>query len=68
MEKKELIEKLEDLATFFTLAASNAEKEQKKESELGHDDSRIAAYYEGRKAAFDDAFLKMDRILKEAKK
>lgn len=66
MVNKELIEKLEDLATFFTLAANNAGKKQYKESRL-ESTGRVAAFYEGKKAAFHTAFNKIDKILKEAK-
>lgn len=67
MKKKELIEKLEDLATFLTLAASNADKEQHKESRI-EPSGRMAAFHEGKKIAFETAYNKIDRILKEAKK
>lgn len=64
---KELIEKLEDLATFFTLAASNAEKLQYKESRI-EPSGRAAAFYEGKSKAYSAAFDKLDKILKEVKK
>lgn len=65
MKKQELIEKLEDLATFFTLAALDAEEKQKKRP-LYQDPKR--AYYEGKQEAHNIAFNKVEQILKEAKK
>jgi hypothetical protein len=63
---KDLIEKLEDLATFFTLAASKTAEEQYKESRLDSS-GRLAAFYEGKNNAFETAFKKIDKIIKEVK-
>lgn len=56
MEKKKLIEKLEDLATFLTLAANdegeNATKARKDR------DSIQTSFCVGRKGAFEIAFSK----------
>ena len=65
MEKKKLIEKLEDLATFFTLAALDAEGKQKKQP-LYQNPTR--AYYEGKQEAHNIAFNKVEQIIKEAKR
>jgi len=62
MEKKKLIEKLEDLATFLTLAAAEANHEQPKDSNL------YADFHKGEKKAYNAAFEKLDKIIKEAKK
>lgn len=66
MEKKELIEKLEDLATFLTLAASNAGEEAT--TARKNRDSIQTSFCVGRKGAFDIAFIKVDGIIKEAKR
>lgn len=67
MRAKKMLEKLVDLATFFTLAADNASNEAYKESRLqphgGH-----AVFYEGKANAFNTAFNKVDGIIKEAKR
>jgi len=69
MWAKEMLEKLHDLATYFTLAASDAGRQQKKEARIGTaQNNRLAAFYEGRKAAFNTAFKKVDAIIKEAKR
>ena len=67
MRVKKLIEKLEDMATFLTLAANDAEGEQYKESHID-DTGRLAAFAEGRKVAYNNAFVKVDKIIKEAKR
>lgn len=67
MRAKQLIEKLEDLATYFTLAASDADKEQHKESRI-EPSGRTAAFYEGKKVAYTAAFNKVDGLIKEAKR
>lgn len=66
MRAKQMLEKLEDLATYFTLAASDADKEQYKESRLDAS-GRLAAFYEGKANAYNTAFKKVDAIIKEAK-
>ncbi len=65
MKKRELIEKLEDLATYFTLAASDAE-ERKKIAEIKVD-FQGASLAAGRKVAYNNAFQKLHRIIKEVK-
>ena len=67
MRAKKLIEKLALLATYLTLAASDAEKEQYKENRIDKS-GRLAAFYEGRANAYNTAFNKVDDIIKEAKK
>ena len=66
MRVKKLIEKLEDLATFFTLAASDEGKEAT--TARKNRDSIHTSFCVGRKGAFDVAFKKVDGILKEAKR
>ena len=54
MEKKKLIENLEDLATFLTLAATSAATQAntaRKKRNLEH-----ASFNVGRKTAYDTAF------------
>lgn len=64
--KKELIEQLELLATFFTLAGSDAGEQARKAKAGGA--SKMASFCAGREAAYGVAFLKIDTILKVAKK
>lgn len=66
MKAKQLIEKLEDLATFFTLAASNAGEEAKKTEKKG--DLGDSYFHEGEAATNKIAFEKVDKLIKEAKK
>ena len=66
MRVKELIEKLEDLATFFTLSASDAGESVKAAKKKGNQSS--ISYYGGREVAFKIAFNKVDGIIKEAKR
>jgi len=66
MRVTELIEKLEDLATFFTLAASDAGESVKAAKKKGNQIS--ISYQEGRKIVFKIAFNKVDAIIKEAKR
>ena len=67
MRAKQLLEKLNDLATYLTLAANDAEGEQYKETRLD-DTGRLAAFAEGRKVAYNNVFVKVDKIIKEAKR
>lgn len=66
MRVKQLIEKLEDLATYFTLAASDA-MVKKNESWLRRDYT-TASIWEGRAIASKHAFEKVDALIKEAKR
>ena len=66
MRAKQLIEKLEDLATFFTLVASNADKRRKESKTIMSAES--LAFWEGKEQAYKTAFNKIDGILKEAKR
>lgn len=66
MRVKKLIEKLEDLATYLTLAASDAEV-KKNESRLG-ERFTTASIWEGRQIASKHAFEKVDALIKEAKR
>jgi hypothetical protein len=59
---KTLIEKMEDLATFLSLAAAKANHEQHKDSGL------YADFHKGEKKAYNAAFEKIDMILQEAKR
>lgn len=61
MRAKQLIEKLEDLATFLTLAAAEANHEQPKDAGF------YADFHKGEKKAYNIAYEKLDRIIKEAK-
>lgn len=63
--KKELIEKLEGLATFFTLAASNAERETNAARKAGS--VKRTSFCAGRQTAYNVAFAKTTHIIKEAK-
>jgi len=66
MRARELIEKLEDLATFFTLAASDAGESVKAAKKKG---SQISiSYHEGRRVVYKIAFNKVDSLIKEAKR
>ena len=65
MRAKEMLEKLEGLATYFTLAASHAGKEAT--TARKHRDSLQTSFCVGRKGAFDIAFNKVDGIIKEVK-
>jgi hypothetical protein len=67
MRAKQLLEKLNDLATYLTLAANDAEGEQYKESRLCATGGSLAAFAEGRKVAYNNAFVKVGKIIKEAK-
>ena len=66
MKKKELIEKLEDLATYFTLAASDAGKDAKRAKDIAN--FQGACFREGRETAYKTAFNKVDSLIKEAKR
>jgi len=66
MIKKQLIEKLEDLATFFTLVKTDEEKKSNLARTVRNEVS--IAFHEGKGIAFDIAFRKVDGIIKEAKK
>ena len=66
MRAKQLIEKLEDLATFLTLAANDANKEGiKAQKETRIADAHV---WEGMAAAYNISFNKVDGIIKQAKK
>ncbi len=65
MRVKKLIEKLEDLATFFTLAASDAEVKKNENSLM--ENFTTASIWEGREIANKYAFEKVDALIKEAK-
>lgn len=66
MRAKQLIEKLEDLATFFTLAASDATA--KSNESLLRQNYTAASIWEGRAIASKHAFEKVDALIKEAKR
>jgi len=66
MRAKKLIEKLEDLATFLTLAASDAGKSIQTSKKIGN---QVAiSYHEGREVVYKIAFNKVDGLIKEAKR
>ncbi len=65
MRVKKLIEKLEDLATFFSLAAADA-GEHKEASHL-RGEYTAGAIWEGRQVANREAYNKVDKIIGEAK-
>ncbi len=62
MRAKQLLEKLNDLATFLALASAEADHEQ------GKDFNLYADFHKGEKKAYNIAFNKVDGIIKEAKK
>lgn len=66
MRAKQLIEKLEDLATFLTLARNDAgkAKEEMKEKERFN----MSEHWGGREEAYRIAFNKVDGIIQEAKR
>lgn len=66
MRTKKLIEKLEDLATFFTLASNDANKEAIKKAKKGA--TGDALVYEGAASAYNTAFVKVDKLINEAKR
>ena len=66
MSKEKLIEMLEDLATFFALAAKDAS--EKKAIAWRKYNSTIASVNEVREAVYNIAFKKLDKIITEAKK
>ncbi len=65
MRAKKLIEKLEDLATYLTLAASDAS--ELKEAAEKKVDFQGASFSRGRKVAYNNAFQRLHRLIKEAK-
>lgn len=66
MRVKKLIEKLEDLAAFLTLAGSDAGESVKIGKKIG---SQVSiSYHEGREVVYKIAFDKVDAIIKEAKR
>ncbi len=65
MRAKKLIERLENLATFLTLKASDAKKRSNESKTISSMESR--AFWEGREDAYRVAFNKVDAIIKEAK-
>ena len=65
MTKPKLIEKLEDLASFFTLASRDANMESIKKRKMGA--SGDALVEEGAAGAYHIAFVKVDKLIKEAK-
>ena len=66
MRTKQLIEKLELLATYFTLASSDANKESIKKRKKGA--TGDALVLEGQAAAYNIAFVKVDKLIKQAKR
>jgi len=66
MRAKQLIEKLEDLATFFTLEASDSAEQAR----ISKTKRQIADehFHEGTAAANKIAFIKVDKLIKEAKR
>ena len=66
MRKKQLIEKLADLATSLALSRNDANKNCETEKEK--EKPNFASYWVGRESAFNVAFLKVDKIIKEAKR
>ncbi len=66
MRAKKLIEKLEDLATFFSLAAADAGKH--KEESLLKENYTAVSIWEGRQIAYREAYNKVDKIIGEAKR
>jgi len=66
MRIQELIEKLEDLATFLTLAASDAKKRSNEAALNG--DVTHCTLGAGQEGAYKIAFSKVDNIIKEAKR
>ncbi len=68
MRKKQLIEKLEDLATFLALAAKDSGEEKTKEIDKGGGSILYnLACWEGKEEAYKTSFIKVDGIIKEAK-
>lgn len=68
MRAKQILEKLQLLATYFTLAASDAGKEQNKQFVLADsEDNILTSFYKGKRQAYNTAFKKVDAIIKEAK-
>ncbi len=65
MTKPKLIEKLEDLATFLTLASNDAGKAKDRAKSIKN--SLDSDYWRGREQAYKLAFDKLDGIIKEAK-
>ena len=65
MRAKQLLEKLNDLATYLTLAAKDAAAEQYKETRI-ESGGYWASYHEGEQSAFKAAFNKVDKLIKEA--
>ena len=63
---KELIEKLEFLATYFALAARDANGAAKIEEEEKWIET--AFFCKGKETAFNIAFIKLDKIITEVKK
>lgn len=66
MKNKKLIERLEDLAAFFTLAAKDVGQKAMVMKVKGN--IRTISFCEGKETAFNIASAKIDAILKEAKK
>jgi len=65
MRTKKLIEKLEDLATFLTLAANDAKKQASDAGNRG--DMTECTLRESEAEAYEKTFKKVDGIIKEAK-
>ena len=65
MTKQKLIEALEDLATFFTLAKESATTQTA--NALKKREVAPASFNLGRKMAYDTAFAKLNVIITEAK-
>jgi len=66
MRAKKLIEKLEDLATFLALAASDTKKQSSDAANKG--DTTYCTFHSGEAKAYGIAFKKVDGIIKEAKR
>ena len=66
MRVKELIEKLEDLATFLTLAQNDAGESAKTAKNM--ENPVGINYHEGKQAAYKTVFNKVDAIIKEVKR
>jgi hypothetical protein len=68
MNMKELIETLVDLATFLVIASQDSGEEKTKESDKGMmADNKLISFWEGKEEAYKTAFIKVDKIIKEAR-
>ena len=66
MRAKQLIEKLEDLATYFALKRKEAHQLSLDAKAKG--DIKVTSYWAGDATAYGLAFLKVDSLIKEAKR